>query len=43
MDGTTNLHAPQQTVVQAKVRDGKVIDLTVTPEERIVDVVMPAN
>jgi hypothetical protein len=32
------LHAPQQTIVQAKVRDGKVIDLEVTPKERMADV-----
>ncbi|MFP4621037.1 MAG: DUF5703 domain-containing protein [Bacteroidales bacterium] len=34
------LHAPQQTVVQAKVREGKVISLEVTPEERREDVII---
>jgi hypothetical protein len=37
------LHAQQQTVVQAKVRDGKVIDLKVTPEERMADVAIHSN
>jgi hypothetical protein len=37
------LHAPQQTVVQAKVRDGKVIDLRVTPDERMAEVVVHSN
>ena len=37
------LHAPQQTVVQAKVRNGKVLDLKVTPEERMMDTAMHAN
>ena len=37
------LHAPQQTVVQAKVRNGEVIDLKVTPEERMTDIVIHSN
>ena len=37
------LHAPQQTVVEGKVRDGKVFDLKVTPEERRTDVVIHSN
>ena len=32
------LHAPRQTIVQAKVRAGKIIDLVVTPESRRTDV-----
>jgi hypothetical protein len=33
------LHAPFQTVVQGKVRKGKVVDLTVTPAERRKDII----
>ena len=35
------LHAPYQTVVEGKVRGGKIASLTVTPESRADDVVMP--
>jgi len=35
------LHAPRRTVVEGKVRDGKVVDLKVTPAERKKDVVLP--
>ncbi|MCF7689453.1 MAG: DUF5703 domain-containing protein [Cephaloticoccus sp.] len=34
------LHAPGQTVVEAKVRGGKMVDLKVTPESRRKDVVL---
>jgi hypothetical protein len=34
------LHAPRQTMVEAKVRGGKVVDLKVTPEDRQKDVVL---
>jgi hypothetical protein len=34
------LHAPHQTVVEAKVRDGKIVSLIVTPETRLKDVVI---
>ena len=34
------LHAPFQTTVQAKVRDGKIVDLTVTPKNRKADVII---
>ncbi len=33
------LHAPFQTIVEGKVRNGMVVDLRVTPEERLQDVV----
>jgi hypothetical protein len=36
------LHAPFQTVVEANVRDGEVIELKVTPESRRADVVFGA-
>jgi hypothetical protein len=32
------LHAPEQTVVEGKVRAGKIVDLVVTPESRRADV-----
>jgi hypothetical protein len=34
------LHAPDQTIVQASVRNGKIVDLHVTPESRRSDVVI---
>lgn len=34
------LHAPFQTVVEGKVRDGKVVELKVTPPERKTDVII---
>lgn len=37
------LHAPKQTVVEGKVRNGKVIDLKVTPEERGADLVIHSH
>ncbi len=33
------LHAPQQTIVQGKIKNGKVIDLTVTPKSRQKDII----
>ena len=33
------LHAPQQTTVEGKLRNGKLIDLQVLPKERAKDVV----
>lgn len=35
------LHAPQQTVVEAEIRNGKIVTLNVWPRERAVDIVMP--
>jgi len=35
------LHTPHQTVVEGKVRGGKVIQLNVTPESRRDDVIYP--
>ena len=35
------LHAPKQTVVEAKVRQGKIVKLAVTPDSRRNDVVLP--
>ena len=35
------LHAPRQTIVEATVRDGRLISLKVTPETRRKDVVLP--
>ena len=37
-DGDFKLHAPYQTVVEARVREGKILDLHVTPESRRADV-----
>ena len=35
------LHAPRQTVIEGKIRGGKVADLKVTPDERRKDVILP--
>ena len=37
------LHAPGRTIIQGKVRGGKVVDLLVTPAGRKKDVVLPAG
>ena len=37
------LHAPQQTTVEATVKNGKLAELKVTPESRRKDVVIPAD
>jgi hypothetical protein len=37
-DADFKLHAPYQTVVEGRIRGGKVVDLTVTPQERRKDV-----
>jgi hypothetical protein len=37
------LHAPQQTVIEASVKNGKVVSLKVTPESRRKDVVLNSN
>ncbi len=37
------LHAPLQTVVAGKIRDGKLAELNVTPPERKADVILPAE
>ena len=34
------LHAPHQTIIEGKVREGEIISLNVTPEERHQDVIM---
>lgn len=39
-DADFKLHAPRQTIVQGKVRSGKVVHLEVTPAERKKDVVI---
>ena len=39
-DADFKLHAPKQTMVEAKVRGGKVVDLKVTPGSRRKDVVL---
>jgi len=36
------LHAPQQTVVEAKVKEGKIVSLNVVPESRRSDVIVNA-
>ncbi|MEO0055436.1 MAG: hypothetical protein RLZZ50_1383, partial [Verrucomicrobiota bacterium] len=36
------LHAPSRTVVEASVRDGKLVSLRVTPSARRADVIVPA-
>ncbi len=40
-DADFKLHAPYKTVVEGRVKDGKVIDLKVIPSSRKKDVVMP--
>lgn len=42
-DISFKLHAPEGTVVEAELRDGKVTNLKVTPEERRTDVILPYN
>ena len=37
------LHAPRQTVVEARVKNGRLVSLKVTPESRRKDVVIPAG
>ncbi len=37
------LHAPGQTIVEAKVRDGRIMELKVTPEHRQEDLILPDN
>lgn len=37
------LHAPENTVVKAKLKAGKIIDLKVVPEERRGDIVIPVH
>jgi len=37
------LHAPRQTVVEGKYADGRILGLTVTPEERRKDVILPKS
>jgi hypothetical protein len=39
-DVNFKLHAPQQTIIEASVKDGKVVSLKVTPESRRKDVVL---
>jgi hypothetical protein len=39
-DADFRLHAPQQTVVEGRVRGGKVVELTVAPEDRRADVII---
>lgn len=42
-DISFRLHAKGNTIVEADLRDGKVIRLSVTPKERLADVVMGGN
>jgi hypothetical protein len=37
------LHAPYQTVIEGRVKDGEVIDLKVTPKSRMKDVVIATD
>jgi hypothetical protein len=39
-DADFKLHAPYQTVVQGKVRGGRIVDLLITPESRRADIVL---
>jgi hypothetical protein len=39
-DADFKLHAPYQTIVEGRVRDGKIVDLRVSPAERAADVVL---
>ena len=39
-DADFKLHAPYQTVLEGRVQDGKVVELTVTPESRRTDLVI---
>jgi hypothetical protein len=38
-DASFKLHAPYQTTVEGRVENGKVVDLKVTPESRIKDII----
>ncbi len=42
-DADFKLHAPYQTVVEAKIRGGKLMELNVTPAERKADVVIASQ
>ncbi len=42
-DISFKLHAPEGTVVEAELSDGKITNLKVTPEERRTDVILPYN
>lgn len=42
-DISFKLHAPEGTVVEAELRDGKVTNLKVAPEERRSDIILPYN
>lgn len=35
------LHAPRQTVVEGKIRDGRAVELKTTPESRRKDLILP--
>jgi hypothetical protein len=39
-DCSFKLHAPGKTIVQGRVESGKVVDLLVTPESRMKDIVI---
>lgn len=40
-DISFRLHAPGNTVVDAELRDGKIVKMQVTPSTRLKDVVLP--
>jgi hypothetical protein len=40
-DADFRLHAPMQTVIEGKIRGGKVADLKVTPAQRKKDIILP--
>lgn len=42
-DISFKLHAPENTVVEASLKDGKLTQLTVTPAERAADIVFPPS
>jgi len=42
-DADFKLHAPNQTIVEAKVRAGEIVELRVSPESRRADVVVVSS
>jgi len=41
-DGKFKLHAPYKTVIQAEIKNGKLLHLTVSPKEREKDIIVLA-
>ncbi len=41
-DAEFKLHAPANTIVEGRIRAGKIVDLKITPAKRLKDLIMPA-